>query len=245
MSQRKVAIAGIVLLLAGGLAYWYIFLNQHNATPLPLLLMPRTLVVDGTPIACQVAYGPPSGRMMLSQGNGTIKARRLPLRGLIGSPPRTIYEGINPESSRDVHIILPLSHKEALDAAQRMVAEDAYGVKITSRTETLKTFVITTPASFKIQETKLGNGSCQWNDSKTSFTANGINLNQLAFVLESVLQVPIVNETQLTAKYDLDLRFKNSAQDQFMQDLATQTGLAITTAQRDIDVFVVRPAGGS
>jgi uncharacterized protein (TIGR03435 family) len=183
--------------------------------------------------------------MTMSVGNGTIRARRLPLRDLVGSLPRTVYEGTDPEDSRDIQIVLPPSHKEALDAAQRMVAEDAYGIKITSRTQTLKTFVITAPSatSLKLQETKLGNGSYQWNDSKTSLTAMGMTIDQLAVTIESGLQVPVINETQLTGKYDLDLRFKNSKPDQAMQDLATQTGLGITATQKDIGIFVVRPAG--
>jgi uncharacterized protein (TIGR03435 family) len=59
--------------------------------------------------------------------------------------------------------------------------------------------------------------------------------------LESGLDRPIVDETNLTGTYDFEVDAGDRTQDQLFQMLADQLGLVLTPAVRDISMVVVRP----
>jgi uncharacterized protein (TIGR03435 family) len=59
--------------------------------------------------------------------------------------------------------------------------------------------------------------------------------------LESRLDRPVVNETNLRGRYEFDAKSSGPGANDFLARLREQTGLVITPAQRTVEILVVKP----
>lgn len=67
-----------------------------------------------------------------------------------------------------------------------------------------------------------------------------VTLEQLCETLEAALDRPIIDETNLTGAYELDIRMDAATSDRFLHALCDRLGLAAMPAQRDVTMLVAR-----
>jgi uncharacterized protein (TIGR03435 family) len=61
--------------------------------------------------------------------------------------------------------------------------------------------------------------------------------------IERALDRPVVNETNLTGEYELDVKAGADGENDFLQRLRDQFNLSITPAKRRVEVVVLKPTG--
>jgi len=69
-------------------------------------------------------------------------------------------------------------------------------------------------------------------------SAKYVEVRTLCDFLEGQLNVPVVDETQITGRYDLELKWYNENPNQIYEELKS-VGLELVSANRDVDVLVI------
>jgi uncharacterized protein (TIGR03435 family) len=71
--------------------------------------------------------------------------------------------------------------------------------------------------------------------------AFGMTMEQFSDLLARGLNRPVIDETQLKGKYDLEVRGDSHTTEEFLQALREQLGLVLTPQRRSVKMLVVRP----
>jgi uncharacterized protein (TIGR03435 family) len=74
-----------------------------------------------------------------------------------------------------------------------------------------------------------------------SISVRNATMDEFCHTLESNLDRPVVNETNLDGKYDFQVRTDKGKQSDFLERLRNQLNLVITAAQRNIETLVFQP----
>jgi ATP-dependent Clp protease ATP-binding subunit ClpC len=73
-----------------------------------------------------------------------------------------------------------------------------------------------------------------------SLSVSATTMNELAQMLEHVLETPVIDETGLDGRYDIDLPGPHGSVEVFLAALKERAGLALTREKRDVEMVVVR-----
>jgi uncharacterized protein (TIGR03435 family) len=74
-----------------------------------------------------------------------------------------------------------------------------------------------------------------------SISVRNATMDEFCHTLESNLDSPVVNETNLEGKYDFQVRGGGGQQNDFLESLRSQLNLVVTPAQRNIETLVFQP----
>jgi uncharacterized protein (TIGR03435 family) len=77
--------------------------------------------------------------------------------------------------------------------------------------------------------------------SITGIDASSITMEQFCRVLAKGLARPVINETRLKRKYDLEVRGDVHTTNEILQTLREQFGLVLSPQRRNVKILVVRP----
>jgi len=59
--------------------------------------------------------------------------------------------------------------------------------------------------------------------------------------LESMLDRPVVNETQLAGQFEFKVRASETAKNDFLERLRDELGLVVTEVQRNVEILAFEP----
>lgn len=173
----------------------------------------------------------------------------------IGQPAETIlmvaYEGVSPgrvvssaKLPQDKYDFIANLPRDSLPALQKEITR-RFG--LTARYETLQTNVLVlkvkTPGAAGLNPSESAGGSAR--SSAGEFSCVNQPLSCLTSMLENYFRVPIVDETGLKTRFDIELNwdqrdFQHPAPDALKQALVQELGLELTPAQKPVDMLVVR-----
>ena len=128
----------------------------------------------------------------------------------------------------------------------RRAVENAFGLTARRETREMDVFVLTagTQREEHLSPTRSTGGS---SSSSGGGSLNGVNLGieAIAASLEDLLGKPVVDETQLTNRYDFQLlwdetRAEDAKSGRIAAAVREQLGLDLTPAKRPIEVLVVK-----
>ena len=71
-----------------------------------------------------------------------------------------------------------------------------------------------------------------------SISLRNATMDEFCYTLESNLDRPVVNETNLEGKYDFQVRTGGGQQNDFLERLRSQLNLVVTPAQRNVETLV-------
>jgi uncharacterized protein (TIGR03435 family) len=120
----------------------------------------------------------------------------------------------------------------------------AYGLnlRIESKTVTQKAYVLkATEASKKLLTPTASTGGSMWMYSNGRLTLKNRSIDNLANSLEGGLEVPIVNETGIEGKFDVELEFPAKDVEAAKTALLKTLGLDLIEAERPIQMLEVSP----
>ena len=100
------------------------------------------------------------------------------------------------------------------------------------------TLTVKNADALKLAPTVTPGGSSRTGGGLLNVTA--ADMSTLSANLENVLGKPVVDETGLTGRYDLLLRWTSGDAQSLMDALEKETGLKLTPAKRSVEVGVVR-----
>ena len=72
-------------------------------------------------------------------------------------------------------------------------------------------------------------------------SVDGGTIADFCRTLEDGLDRPVIDETNLTGRYDFQVARADSTREQFFQQLHDQFGLIVTPSQRNVTLLAVRP----
>jgi uncharacterized protein (TIGR03435 family) len=120
----------------------------------------------------------------------------------------------------------------------------AYGLnlRIESKTVAQKAYVLkATEASKKLLTPTASTGGSMWMFSNGKLTLKNRSIDNLANSLEGGLEVPIVNETGIEGKFDVELEFPEKDVEAAKAALLKTLGLELIEAERPIQMLEVSP----
>ena len=74
------------------------------------------------------------------------------------------------------------------------------------------------------------------------FSMSATTMNELSRMLEHLLGTPVIDETGLEGRYDIELTGPHESVDAFLRAMKEQPGLALARDRRDVEMVVVRRA---
>jgi uncharacterized protein (TIGR03435 family) len=74
-----------------------------------------------------------------------------------------------------------------------------------------------------------------------SISVRNATMDEFCQTLESSLDHPVVNETNLEGKYDFQVRIGGGQQSDFLDRLRSQLNLVVTPAQRNVETLGFQP----
>ena len=185
-----------------------------------------------------------SSATMTMRDNGSFIAKGADLKAilssLLGTTVTRIYLPTALEEKRyEMEVTLPGDKTEAYKPLAVQAIQTALGVRVRRVTREVDGYVLT--ASKELT------GSLQPSTAKTFhvtgakgvMAASEADINQLSAAIESVLGLPVVNETGLQGKFDWDLLFDANVSDSIIDAVWKEFGLKLTPAKREVDVVVV------
>lgn len=117
-------------------------------------------------------------------------------------------------------------------------------LRVTSTWEDAEAYVLQTGSSSSVSLGPPANDkvSGAWFDPQSSrlSVVNG-SLDDLAKTLEDAIGAPVVNETHVSGRFDLDLRLPASEDTAWTKLVEQETGLTVTRARRKVEKIIVEP----
>jgi uncharacterized protein (TIGR03435 family) len=182
------------------------------------------------------AFGPEFG----------FSAVAYPVRDLLPSaygvlPDRVIVEGELPSGSYDVAVQAPMKLADQFVSLLQRTIEETFNLSSRRETREMDVYVLTVadPSNGGMAPTKTPKSS-GWSHDQVGISAINVSVGGLASTLELQLKQPVVDETNLTGRYDyrLDMDWKAS-EETVVAAVRKQLGLALTPAKRKVEVVVV------
>lgn len=117
----------------------------------------------------------------------------------------------------------------------------AFGVRVSPQTREMECYVLGVPEGGEPTLSPAVSTGGGTRTNKGYFSGTGQTADDLARYLESVLTVPVVNETKLDGRYDVMLKYDGNDESSLIDAVRETLGLSMTSATRPIDLLVVEP----
>jgi uncharacterized protein (TIGR03435 family) len=149
----------------------------------------------------------------------------------------------------DFAVVLPKPERDVMRDLLQQAIQNEFGVIVTRESRATDVYVMTAPngKSPELEEQpapKTGRSYSSGSSMRTSDTgmqAQGVEMAQLARMLEHRLGRPVVNETTLTGRYNFAVSGSGRGPEAFTTMLKEKLGLVLAPATRPVDWVVVRP----
>jgi uncharacterized protein (TIGR03435 family) len=190
----------------------------------------------------------------ISAGNEKWYARGFGLRQIIMnmwqvSPDRLDFPASLDTGKRyDFAVVLPTPERDIIPELVKQAIQKEFGVTVTRESRDIDVYVMTAPngKSAELEELpQLRTG--QRSSSGMSVTdarivAHGMRMEELVHTLQRRLGRPVIDETNLTGRYNFVVSVAGSGSEAFMQMLRDKLGLVLTPERRPVEITVVRAA---
>lgn len=175
-----------------------------------------------------------------------FSAKGATLRALLVSvysflPDRIEGEPVQRPERYDVSVSLPGAKGDALQALLQQVVCAAFHLEVSRETRDTDVFVLTAPNGkpAALIETASTGGSMT-SRGKGQLKLIGNSLSSLANVLGDSIHKPVLDETGLAGKYDLELKYDDKAPDGLIDAVRNRLGLTLEPARRPVEFLIVR-----
>jgi len=144
----------------------------------------------------------------------------------------------------DFSVVLPKAESEAqMEDLVKHAIQERFHLSISPQRRDLDVLVLTAPNG-KAPALKPANQSPAGSTSELSMeddhiAGRSVSMNHLRRLLEDRMGHPVIDETNLTGRYDFDVRGAGKSQEQFIELLRNQLGLPLTPQRRNIEMIVV------
>lgn len=180
-------------------------------------------------------------------GNGEWIGTSVDLQNAIANayegygPQSIIFNGVDSRGDRkDIVIKAPAGHPEqVLEMVQREIPK-AYGVNVRQEERQLDVLVLTAPNGDKSLAPATGRGGSRVSGNSATFTATGTNA--IAQTLGANLRTHVVDQTNLTGKYNATVTADIHNKDAVIKAVHDQLGLVLTPEKRQVKVLIVDKA---
>jgi uncharacterized protein (TIGR03435 family) len=153
---------------------------------------------------------------------------------------RVVGEGLSDHTRYDLSLSLPGASPAAFNALARELLCAAFKVKAGSETRDTDVWVLTAPNGKPagLAESD-GYGGSSWNSGNGKIRMTNCNMADLARAMESAVNKPVVDETGVAARYNIELTYDSPGG---LPEAIRKLGLRMEPARRPIEFLVVTPA---
>ncbi len=216
-------------------------------------------------IAIAPCHSPPQqARFSLDKSNRRLTARALPLPYLVATAYRAelgrVVSRLPPSNDRyRVSLIVPKGHEQAIYAMLQEALDSAFDLSVTWQRRSVPCLVLTRDESVPLGLDKAGESRKQGkgrDGQKRSDRAGhialadgllycyGVDMAGFAAALESSFGVPIVDETEISGRFDVTIQYRPGDIAAAKQAL-NKLGLRLEEEKRQVRLLVIDRAGKS
>ena len=187
-----------------------------------------------------------SPNMGMSRGNGKLTFQGGTLLWFLSSaygfpPSRITGEPANDTTRYDVAFSLPGANSEIFESLIRELIGAAFHIKVSRETREADAFLLTAPNGKPAALSEGAGTGSTWRMQNGKLSVVDCGMSELATALEDSLGKPVVNETGIDGRYDLELSYDPSAPEETV-DAVRKAGFEIKPGRRPIEFLVVRKA---
>ncbi|HWQ02971.1 MAG TPA: TIGR03435 family protein [Candidatus Nitrosotenuis sp.] len=182
-----------------------------------------------------------------SRSQGKFAAQGATLRSVISTaysiaPTRIVMDEVLGNTRYDVLATAPRAQEAMLNKFLREALEGTFNFRARRETRETDVYVLVAPHGPKpaLRPWVSGDGTTRWSRGKA--TVVGMPLAGLISMLESVVQRPIVDETQLTGKFDFELTWDEKDAKSMVAAVREQLGLELREARRSVEMLIIESA---
>ena len=154
---------------------------------------------------------------------------------------RLITNAALPEGKFDVLINVPQAASERIPELLGDTLKTTFGLRGRKETRDVEVYELTVKES-KLEET-VSTGGSSASSGPGRMSAVSTSIGGLARSLEGQLKKPVLDETGLTNRYDLQLKWKQEGREVMpevlIEAVRSQLGLELTPAKRPVEVVVL------
>jgi uncharacterized protein (TIGR03435 family) len=185
-------------------------------------------------------------------GRGSLAFSRTKVLDVLSSsyginPARIVNGSALPEGPFDFKVKTPDTGNEAVQTWLRRALEATFGVTARLGTNELDSFVLKTGQLTEHLAKTVSTGGSLMSAGGGSLSCASQSMSSLAWSLEAILKKPVIDETNLTNRYDFQLLWNENESGEtdpkeLRRALHEQLGLELEPARRAVDVLVVTVA---
>jgi uncharacterized protein (TIGR03435 family) len=155
---------------------------------------------------------------------------------------RIVMDEVLGNTLYDVLVTVPRSQADALHSILQHALETALSLQMRRETREVEVFEMVAPNGPKpaLRPSASGGGMTRWGRGKA--TSVGMPLSSLASMLESVVGKPVIDETELTGKFDFELIWDEKDRKSMVAAVREQLGLELRSARRPVELLIVEAA---
>jgi uncharacterized protein (TIGR03435 family) len=210
-------------------------------TPLfQVLLRPSSVKDDSSTHSSGPSETGPAGRMYRAETKG-VSLLSLARWAYRTTEWRLVTNAALPEGKFDVLINVPQAASERIPELLGDTLKTTFGLRGRKETRDVEVYELTVKES-KLEET-VSTGGSSASSGPGRMSAVSTSIGGLARSLEGQLKKPVLDETGLTNRYDLQLKWKQEGREVMpevlIEAVRSQLGLELTPAKRPVEVVVL------
>lgn len=153
-------------------------------------------------------------------------------------------EGVDRQTRYDFEVKVDNSHSKQISALWRSLVEASVPMRIKPMTEERAVWVLRKvsdeAAGLRPLKDKFA-GNFSFSMEKGTFLAENTNLWRLTWYLENSLEEPVVDESELSGLWRMQMNWKPGDKADLVRALEEQMGLRLERAQRAIEILRIEP----
>ena len=144
----------------------------------------------------------------------------------------------------DLSVVTPQNEEALREPLLRQSLEAAFHLKLHTETKPTRVYILSRldGREPKLRVTNSEGKSAYWLRDKGRAELTGASVESIVRIAQFVLGKQVVDETQLTGRYDFDLKYDPEHPATFAQAIRDQLGLELAEGQRDLVHLVVDSA---
>jgi uncharacterized protein (TIGR03435 family) len=143
-----------------------------------------------------------------------------------------------------VKVTVPAGRDSLFRPTLRQVLSSALYINAHREKSLVDALVLTAPedeTGLRVSES----GSYRYSSGEGTLAGSHATVDNLADLLESILERPVINETRLDGRYDWTVEFDEENPESVVPAIEEKLNLRLTPEEREVEVLVVEPEYGS
>ncbi len=198
--------------------------------------------VDSVPNSGNMEFGRASSREAITAVLKGLDLGRLIAQAYDTSAIRVEVSSALPMQRFNFSVRVPRAAENMIQPLLQQAIKAAYGAEVRGKNKEKQVLVLVYDKQPDHEGLAPANGGFSSRTGQGSARLSGAKMFNLTELLENLLDMPVLDETGLTGRYDIDLEWKEGNNDALKTALKDKLGMALVSASREVEILEVVPS---